>query len=68
MMQQIMVVVILVTATSAITISTSAITKSRDGDIYGVGAIAMLAIFVCVFFAYNHRTYKQLVKNNSNNL
>ena len=41
-------------------------TKSSDVSIYGVGAVAMLAVAVCVIFAYNKRS-SQIVNKVKNN-
>ena len=45
------------TATS--TNNTNTTTRSNDTYIYGVGTLAILAIGVCIFFAYNTFTKKQ---------
>ena len=39
------------TTISAITSSSTAITRSIDAYIYGIGAVVVLAMSACVFFA-----------------
>ena len=42
-------------ANSATTTATSATTKSNDTYIYDIGIVVLVAIAVCVFFAYNKK-------------